>query len=35
MAREYNYTAVFEPTEESGFVVTCPALPGLIIEGTP
>jgi len=33
MAREYSYTAVFEPAEEGGFVVTFPALPGLITEG--
>ena len=33
MAREYRYTAVFEPAEEGGFVVTFPALPGLITEG--
>jgi antitoxin HicB len=23
----------FEPAEEGGFVVTCPALPGLVTEG--
>ncbi len=33
MSREYNYTAVFEPAEEGGFIVTFPALPGLITEG--
>ncbi len=27
------YTAVFEPAEEGGFVVTFPALPGLVTEG--
>jgi antitoxin HicB len=30
---EYNYTVVFEPAEEGGFVATCPALPGLVTEG--
>ena len=30
---EYNYTVLFMPAEEGGFVVTCPALPGLVTEG--
>jgi predicted RNase H-like HicB family nuclease len=30
---EYNYTVLLEPAEEGGFVVTCPALPGLVTEG--
>jgi antitoxin HicB len=30
---EYNYTVLFQPAEEGGFVVTCPALPGLVTEG--
>ncbi len=30
---EYHYTVLFEPAEEGGFVVTCPALPGLVTEG--
>jgi len=30
---EYRYTVLFEPAEEGGFVVTCPALPGLVTEG--
>ena len=30
---EYQYTVLFEPAEEGGYVVTCPALPGLITEG--
>jgi predicted RNase H-like HicB family nuclease len=30
---EYQYTAVFEPAPEGGFVVTVPALPGLVTEG--
>jgi antitoxin HicB len=29
----YNYTVLFEPAEEGGYVVTCPALPGLVTEG--
>jgi antitoxin HicB len=30
---EYKYTVLFEPAEEGGFTVTCPALPGLVTEG--
>ena len=30
---EYTYTVFFEPAEDGGFVVTCPALPGLVTEG--
>jgi len=30
---EYQYTVYFEPAQEGGYVVTCPALPGLITEG--
>ena len=30
---EIAYTVLFEPAEEGGFVVTCPALPGLVTEG--
>ena len=30
---EYRYTAVYEPAEEGGYVVTVPALPGLVTEG--
>jgi antitoxin HicB len=30
---EYSYTVLFEPAEEGGFAVTCPALPGLVTEG--
>jgi antitoxin HicB len=29
----YAYTVLFEPAEEGGYVVTCPALPGLVSEG--
>ena len=32
-SKEYNYTVLFEPAEEGGYVVTCPALPGLVTEG--
>ncbi len=32
-SREYRYTVLFEPAEEGGYVVTCPALPGLVTEG--
>lgn len=31
--REYRYTVLFEPAEEGGYTVTCPALPGLVTEG--
>jgi predicted RNase H-like HicB family nuclease len=30
---EYQYTVLFQPAEEGGFVVTCPALPGVVTEG--
>jgi len=30
---DYTYTVLLEPAEEGGFVVTCPALPGLVTEG--
>jgi antitoxin HicB len=30
---EYSFTVLFEPAEEGGFVVRCPALPGLVTEG--
>ena len=32
-ADEHSYTVLFEPAEEGGFVVTCPALPRLVTEG--
>lgn len=33
-AREgYNFNMLFEPAEEGGHVVRCPALPGLVTEG--
>lgn len=30
---EYRYTVVFEPAEEGGYIVTVPALPGLVTDG--
>ena len=30
---EYTYTVLIEPDEDGGFVVTCPALPGLTTHG--
>jgi antitoxin HicB len=30
---EHHYTVVFEAGEEGGYVVTYPALPGLVTEG--
>ena len=30
---EYNFTVLFVPAEEGGYVVKCPALPGLVTEG--
>lgn len=30
---EYRFTVLFEPAEEGGYVVKCPALPGLVTEG--
>ncbi len=29
----FTFTMLFEPAEEGGYVVTCPALPGLVTEG--
>ena len=31
--REVTYTALFEPAEEGGYVVTVPTLPGVVTEG--
>ena len=31
--REYSYTVLFEPAEEGGYVVTCPALPAVVTQG--
>jgi antitoxin HicB len=30
---EYSFTVFFEPAAEGGYVVRCPALPGLVTEG--
>ncbi len=30
---EFRYTVIFEPSEEGGYTVTCPALPGVVTEG--
>jgi antitoxin HicB len=30
---EYDFTVFFEPAVEGGYVVSCPALPGLVTEG--
>jgi antitoxin HicB len=30
---EYSFTVFFEPAVEGGYIVTCPALPGLVTEG--
>jgi len=32
-ASEYNFTVFFQPAVEGGYLVTCPALPGLVTEG--
>ncbi|MBU2579045.1 type II toxin-antitoxin system HicB family antitoxin [Patescibacteria group bacterium] len=29
----YKYTAIFEPAEEGGYIVTVPMLPGCVTEG--
>jgi antitoxin HicB len=31
--KQYEYTVIFEPAEEGGYVVTVPSLPGLHTEG--
>lgn len=31
--RNFTYTVLIEPGEDSGYVVTCPALPGVVTEG--
>jgi len=30
---EYSFTVILEPNEPDGYLVTCPALPGLVTEG--
>jgi antitoxin HicB len=32
-SNEYSFTVFFEPGAEGGYVVSCPALPGLVTEG--
>lgn len=32
-AGEYSFTVIVEPNEPDGYLVTCPALPGLVTEG--
>ena len=32
-SNEFSFTVFFEPATEGGYVVTCPALPGLVTEG--
>jgi predicted RNase H-like HicB family nuclease len=31
--QEYSFTVVYEPAEEGGYVVTCPALPAVVTQG--
>ena len=33
MDNQLHYTAVFEPAEEGGYIVTFPAIPGLATQG--
>jgi predicted RNase H-like HicB family nuclease len=30
---EYTFTVLVEPNEPDGYLVTCPALPGIVTEG--
>lgn len=30
---QHTFTVLFEPAEEGGYIVMCPALPGLVSEG--
>ena len=30
---EYRFTVVYEPAEDGGYVVTCPALPAVVTQG--
>ena len=30
---EYSFTIIVEPNDPDGYLVTCPALPGLVTEG--
>ncbi len=31
--QEYSFTVVYEPADEGGYVVTCPALPSVVTQG--
>ena len=31
--KKYEFTVLFEPAEEGGFIATCPALPGCVTQG--
>lgn len=31
--KAYNFTVLFTPDETGGYVVTCPALPGVVTQG--
>lgn len=33
LSKIYQYTVIFEPAEEGGFVVSAPALPGCVTQG--
>ena len=33
LGKIYQYTVIFEPAEEGGYIVTMPALPGCVTEG--
>lgn len=33
LGKIYQYTVVFEPAEEGGFIVNVPALPGCVTQG--
>ena len=30
---EYSFTVIYEPADEGGYVVTCPALPAVVTQG--
>jgi antitoxin HicB len=32
-SKTYEFTVVFEPADEGGFIASCPALPGCVIHG--
>jgi predicted RNase H-like HicB family nuclease len=33
LSEQLRYTVLYEPAEEGGYIVRCPALPGLVTEG--